>query len=321
MHANLRPVVASDLDAVHRLHRRIETHDGLPIATPREEFEEWLHDPHLRMAEDTRLAEAGGRVVAWGRIWHRPSDAREQRAFLMGGVDPESRGRGVGSAMLSWQIARAEAILRGGTPGLPGYVRASAYDIQSASLRLYARHGMRAVRYNDELLLDLTASDTVPAAEGVAIVPWDMARSEEARGVVNDAFADHWGSTPRDAAAWAHDLASFGTRLDLSFLAIAGPRVVGVTRNGTFPGDEAVNGRREGWILQLGVVRSHRKRGIASALIAASLDAFRAAGMTHSALGVDSENPTGAYQLYARLGYRPMRRSVVHQRDVPPSGP
>jgi ribosomal protein S18 acetylase RimI-like enzyme len=316
MDPRLRPIDVSDLDAVHRLHRRIETHDGLPIATPREEFEEWREDPHLDLREDTRLAEVAGEIVAWGRIWHSPSGVREERAYVMGGVDPAHRGRGVGSALLTWQIARAEAKLRAAAPALPRYVRAWAYDFQPSALRLYERHGMRAVRYTDELLLDLAQAGEAPPVDGVEIVPWDMARSEEARVAVNDAFADHWGSTPRDPAAWAHALASFGTRLDLSFFALAEGRVVGACRNDHFPEDERVNGRREGWIMQVGVVRAHRKRGIASALIGASLDAFRRAGFTHSALGVDSENPTGAYHLYERLGFRPMRRSVVHQRDA-----
>ena len=93
-------------------------------------------------------------------------------------------------------------------------------------------------------------------------------------------------------------------------------QVVGVCRNAHHPGDEAVNGRRDGWIVQVSVSRSHRKRGIASALIVRSLHAFRAAGLTHSALGVDRDNPTGAYSLYERLGYRTLTRSIVHELKV-----
>ena len=92
--------------------------------------------------------------------------------------------------------------------------------------------------------------------------------------------------------------------------------MVGVCRNGHFPGDEAVTGRRDGWIMSVSVIRSHRKRGIASALIVASLEAFKRAGLTHSALGVDSENRTGAYRLYERLGYRAVNRSVVYERRL-----
>lgn len=84
----------------------------------------------------------------------------------------------------------------------------------------------------------------------------------------------------------------------------------------SFPGDKAVTGRLDGWIDLLSVVRSHRGRGVASALIIASLRSFQEAGFTHAALGVDSENPTGADRVYERLGFRPMHRSVMHQLQL-----
>jgi ribosomal protein S18 acetylase RimI-like enzyme len=218
--------------------------------------------------------------------------------------------------MLAWQIERASARLRAQENDLPKWIRTQAYAEQEADHRLYERMGFARVRVNDELLRPI---EPLPAGEdvpGIAIVPWDAARSEEARIAQNDAFADHWGSTPFDAASWNYDLARHGTRLDLSFLAIdiAANRVVGVCRNGEFPGDEAVTGRRDGWILNVSVVRSHRKRGIASALLVASLAAFHRSGFTHSALGVDSENPTGAYGVYERLGWRRIHRLIVHQK-------
>ncbi len=312
----LRPVTAADLPALHAVQRRLEEHDGIAYATPLAEFEEWLDDPHLDLATDTRLAEVDGEVVAGGRVWHSPSGEREERAFLLGGVDPAHRRRGIGSALLAWQIARAEESLRAASATLPRFVRAAAYDFQPDALDLYVRHGMAPVRYTDEMLRDLEAIPSRPDVDGITIAPWDHSRSEEARLAQNEAFADHWGSTPRDAAAWAHDLSGSGTRLDLSWFALAGDRIVAVCRNGFFPGDEAINGRREGWVVNVSVVRSYRRRGIASALLVASLEAFRAAGLTHSALGVDSANPTGAYGVYERLGYRPVRRSIVHQRTA-----
>jgi ribosomal protein S18 acetylase RimI-like enzyme len=312
----LRAVAPSDFGAVHALMRRIEQHDRIPIATPLAEVEEWLDEPYLDLAADTRLVEAGGEVAAWGRVWHRPGGGREERALVLGGVDPAHRGRGLGTALLAWQVARAEERLRAGPQGVPCFVRAQAYDFQAADLRLFARHGLTPVRYNDELLRDLTDLPPRPDVPGIAIAPWDRARSEEARLAQNEAFADHWGSTERDAAAWAHDVAAYGTRLDLSFFALDGARIVGVCRNGHFPEDEAVHGRRDGWVINVSVVRSHRKRGIASALLVASLEAFARAGFTHSALGVDSENPTGAYGVYERLGYRPIHRLVVSQRPI-----
>ena len=312
----LRSVTPADFVALHAVQRRCEEHDGIPIATPLAEFEEWLDDPHLDLAADTQLVEVDGQVVAGGRVWYRPSGTREERANLIGGVVPEHRRQGIGSALLAWQIARAEERLRAAPAGLPLFLRTLAYDFERDALDLYVRHGMLPVRYTDELLRDLEAIPQRPDLPGIAIVPWDRARSDEARIAQNEAFADHWGSTAIDLAAWEHDMASYGTRLDLSFFALDGGNVVGVCRNGFFPGDEAVTGRRDGWVMTLSVVRSHRRQGIASAPIVASLEAFKAAGMTHSSLGVDSENPTGAYGVYERLGYRRVHRRVLHQRKA-----
>lgn len=313
MSPTFRPITAADFEAVHRLELRIGEHDRVPYVTPLAMFEEWLTDPHLDMARDTRLAELDGVPIAWGQVWFRPSGTREERAYLAGAVDPAHRGRGIGSSLLGWQIDRARAILRGTGNDLPRHVRAMAFEFQASAMRLYARHGMEPVRYADELLRDLEDLPAPAPPPGVEIVRWDPARNEQARLAQNDAFADHWGSTPLDREAFEHMIQSFQTRLDLSFLAVEGGEVVGVCRNGYFPDDEPVTGRREGWIMQVSTPRAHRKRGIASALISASLAAFKAAGLTHSALGVDSENPTGAYHLYERLGYRPIRRSVTYE--------
>jgi ribosomal protein S18 acetylase RimI-like enzyme len=316
MEPTLRSATPADIGAIHELHHRIQAHDRIPTPMSRAEFDDWLEEPHFDLAADTRVVEIDGRMTAWGRVWHHPSGVREERAYVIGGVAPEQRGRGIGSALIRWEMERATIKLRSCGDDLPKHIRTYAYDFESATRALYARHGLEIVRYADELLRELGAPAEQVAVEGITIVPWDAARSDEARRAQNEAFADHWGSTPHDGPSWEHLIHSHGTRLDLSFMALEGDHLIGLTRNGVFPDEEAVSGRRDGWILQVSVLRSHRRRGIASALIAASLDRFRAAGLTHSVLGVDSENPTGAYRIYERLGYRPIHRMVVYQKPV-----
>ena len=113
MEFSLRAIRPSDIESIHGLQRRIEEQDRIPVATPREELEDWLHEPHFNLATDSRLAEAG-EVVAWGRVWHQPSEVRENRAYLRGAVDPALRGMGIGSALLRWQINRASEIYGAG---------------------------------------------------------------------------------------------------------------------------------------------------------------------------------------------------------------
>jgi ribosomal protein S18 acetylase RimI-like enzyme len=97
---------------------------------------------------------------------------------------------------------------------------------------------------------------------------------------------------------------------------VAGDEVIGYSLNGFFPDDEQVTGRREGWVRSLGVKQAWRGRGVASALLENSFNAFIDAGLTHSMLGVDSENPTGAFGLYERLGYEVLHGTVITQLEV-----
>ncbi|MGI8867321.1 MAG: GNAT family N-acetyltransferase [Mycobacteriales bacterium] len=62
----------------------------------------------------------------------------------------------------------------------------------------------------------------------------------------------------------------------------------------------------------VGTAREWRGRGVASALIAASLQAARDNGIGIVSLGVDRENPTGAVGVYERMGFRPVEQSSVY---------
>jgi ribosomal protein S18 acetylase RimI-like enzyme len=316
MNFQLRAVRPSDFAAIHALQRRVEGHDRIPYTLSLAEFEEWEHDPHLDLTADTRLAEGDEGPIAWGCIRHRPSGEREERAQLFGAVDPAHRGRGIGRALLAWQVERATAILRAASATLPRFVQVNLFDFELERIQLCRSLGLEPVRWSHDMIAPLDTLPSAPAPAGIAIVPWGDAWSEAARVTMNEAFAIHWGSTPRDPATWAHEIAAHGSRSDLSFLALDRDRVAGVTRNCFFPDDEVQSGRREGWIMNLGVAESYRRRGIAAALIAASLAAFRSEGFTHARLGVDIGNESGANRLYERMGFHTMYRSAVHQRQV-----
>ena len=312
----IRPASPEDIPAIFALSRRIEIDDSIPIVTPIEEIEEWADDPHFSFPEDSRLAVREGELVGFARLWHRPSDQIQSRVFMVGGVDASHRRQGIGSSLITWQMKRGREILAGAPPELPRFLRTVAYDFEKDAIALYEKHGLVPIRYSYELIRPLAVVPPVPATPGVDIVGWDPHRDEELRQVTNAAFADHWGSTPVDRDAWKHRIESFGVRLDLSFMALDGDQVVGILLSGHFPSDEELTGRSDGWIMSLGTLRSHRKRGIASALVTTACHAYQGAGFNHAALGVDSESPTGAFRLYQQLGFTELNKSVQHEQEV-----
>lgn len=59
--------------------------------------------------------------------------------------------RGIGSSLLSWQIGRGRELVLSGPNDLPRYVRTMACELETKSIALYQRHGLRPVRYYDDL--------------------------------------------------------------------------------------------------------------------------------------------------------------------------
>jgi mycothiol synthase len=311
----LRPLSLDDGDLVHGITGAAERADGVPYVTSADEILERLVEPGFDPAHDGRLALLDGEPAGVAMVRHSPSSERLEVAALDGCVHPSLRRRGVGTALLSWQIERGREVMSA-YDGLPCHLRTYHFVEHTDAIALVERAGMTPVRWFDQLVRPLSVPLDVVTPDGVTIVGWDPARQEEVRQARNAAFADHWGSTVRTPESFAHWLAGSTTRLDISRLALQDDRVVGYSINEHFPDDAQVTGRVDGWIANLGVLRAARGRGVASALIGASVEAFRAAGFDHAMLDVDSANPSNAHELYRRLGFELLQTEVCHELTV-----
>ena len=80
--------------------------------------------------------------------------------------------------------------------------------------------GFTPTRYFDELLRPLDDLPVRSELPGVTVVPWPEDRDDEILAVNDSAFADHWGSTPIDPDRWHQMVRGFGSRIDLSFVAV-----------------------------------------------------------------------------------------------------
>ncbi len=128
---------------------------------------------------------------------------------------------------------------------------------------------------------------------------------------------DHWGfSKPTEELyqRWLEDKRHFQPELwqvawDAASGEVAGNVLTFIDRE-----ENAKYHRLRGYTECIAVGRTWRRRGLARALIAKSLHAQKAAGMTESALGVDSESLTGATRVYEDCGFRVLRTNRLYRK-------
>lgn len=312
----LRPLTRADLPAVCALHNRSDAFDGIRRELTLDELEEELDDERVVLATDTRLATLDGELAGYAYTFLMPSAEVLERCYVFGETDPVHRGKGVGTALMEWGVARGTEQLRTSGNHVEKYLRVDSYDFIESAHRLYARFGFEPVRWFEELLRPLTDLPPVPAVAGVRLAQWPGGHDDETLRVVkNTAFADHWGITPTTPNNWHQQLHGYGSRPDLSFVALDDTtgEPIAVCVNHRYPSDDDLLGRKDGWIMTLGTLAPWRGRGVASALVIASLHAFAAAGLTHASIGVDGDSPTGAARLYRSLGFAHEQRSITSQ--------
>jgi mycothiol synthase len=312
-----RPLTLDDVGAVVRLQEDARAADGGEEVATAEIVRRELADPNAPAATNTLgLALPDGSLAASIGVHERLHGTGARRVFLWGVTHPAHRGRGIGTALLGWAIARAEEILSAQPDDLPGLVEAFREVRLADAVALHEAAGFRPARWYVDMRRDLREPlPAMPDLGDLEIRPYEPAWGEHVRLAHNEAFADHWGSEPQTTEVWNRDFVGDPFfRADLSFLAVSGQEVAGYSVNYVVESDWEATGVREGWIGQLGVRRPWRKRGLATALLVRSMEAFRAAGLEAATLGVDAENPTGALGVYERVGFRPIRRSVRLQR-------
>ena len=80
--------------------------------------------------------------------------------------------------------------------------------------------------------------------------------------------------------------------------------------------ENAEHGLRRGWTETISTARRWRRRGLAKALIVESIRELAARGMTDVALGVHTENPNGAFDLYSGLGYEVVKTWTTYRKPL-----
>jgi ribosomal protein S18 acetylase RimI-like enzyme len=99
-------------------------------------------------------------------------------------------------------------------------------------------------------------------------------------------------------------------------IAWSGDTVVGQVKTFVNEEENSRNGYKRGWTEYISTHADWRNRGVAGALLAMSLGELRDRGYEQAALGVDTQNPGGAFQLYTKLGFELVRYEAIYAKPV-----
>lgn len=317
-----RPATLADVDAIAVMQRAIDEADHPELLTARDEIASDLEGGHIDNTRDTLLALGeDGAVLAYGMAAQAPGEGERIQVYLLGGVHPAWRERGIGRELMQWQYERARQRLAASEARLPGWITSYCEEANRAELSVALRLGMQVTRYFITMRRDLSREvEQVKATAPVRIVPFSAELSQTTLEARNDSFRDHWGNQPKSPEMWMSWVGGEAFRADLSRVAViderdasgaAVERVVAFSLASVNDNATMSNGVSSVHIERIGVVRSHRGQRLAPAVVSATLQAATDAGIERAFLEVDAENPTGANALYARLGFEAHERLIA----------
>ena len=297
----------------------VEQADERNLVQTLEDLQREYDDPWSMAETDSLAAWTGeGQLVGLARTFQNPLAEDEVRCFLSVEVHPSQRSSGLEDALLNWAEERGRRRLLSAVVSGPRLLCFGIQDTQLQQQALLEQRGFNEVRNFYRMQRDL--SERIPAVQ----LPGDLALrvytpdlSDAVHSAFNEAFRDHWSFEPVTAEDWQLffiERTSF--RPDLTYVVMADQEVAGFSFNCVSAEENARRHISEGWIDVLAVRRPWRKRGVATALLCASMHAFKAAGLQHAVLGVDTQNLSGALRVYERVGFKPIKRFIRFQKAV-----
>jgi mycothiol synthase len=274
--------------------------------TEQELREEW---DGIALDRDAWLAIDGGTVAGVVLL----SEIREGRIITDGYVHPDHTGRGIGGMLLAAVEARARELEPGLPPGERVYLETAHLVGDTGAPGLFSARGYLRVRTFFRMVRPLREDEPPPSLPpGLEFRTFEPdLHGRTVHAAHEEAFAEEWGHRPRDYPAWREKVIGW-PRFD--------PDLFAVIWDGDDVAAFCLNYDKRmgdwGWIGKLGVRPAWRRRGLGLALLQESFRRFAERGETTAALGVDSENPTGATHLYERAGMRGLWRADVWQKEL-----
>lgn len=299
-----RPASINDIEAAVEFFNLCEIDEsGIPDYELDEVRADWKD---LDLATNTRLVfDETGAIVASMIL-----EPNGQEGFDASGyVHPGFRDLGLGRAVVTW--AESRAATGPWTGGDPVVLRnwISFRNPKAADLLTVAGFEQTKRFFRMGILLE-SPPEPVRLPDGYAFRALDFDNDlPSLHAMIEEAFSEHWADRDRTYEEWKE--ASLGYGFDPRFWVQI------------FHGDERVaaaigqNLTELGWIKSLGVLKSHRGKGLGKALLLQEFAVCWDAGLKRVELGVDSENVTSAVALYENAGMTIANSYIAWEKKIP----
>lgn len=289
------------------------------VETPGDIADDFNHLQNCDPRRDMLFVEINGATVGFCKCeWHdRPGGMRtyEHVAYLV----PEWRGAGLRHLMLRENERRLREIAKGHPRGYTKFFEVGTNFAENHWKSLLEEEGYRVFRHSLMMVRpNLEDIPNLPMPGGLEVRPVKPEHHHIILKAAEEAFRDEPNFTEE---LWTEEgLKRFseypGFRPEIWQVAWDGDEVAGAVVNFIDLEENKKFNRNWGYAMAIFVRRPYRNRGLASALIALSFGVLKREGVGEAALGVDSENPSGARRLYERMGFRLFAQYARYQKPL-----
>lgn len=162
--------------------------------------------------------------------------------------------------------------------------------------------------------LDDIPNHELPA--GIEVRPVDADDVRQILEAHHEAFRGEWDFAELTESSFDYILNDPLCDTSLWQVAWDGDQVVSQVKPFINPTENEARGYARGYTEYISTHHDYRNRGLARALLARALVAIRDRGMTEAVLGVDTNNPGGAFQLYLGLGFELESYEAIYSRPA-----
>ena len=266
---------------------------------------------------DLLLAEKDDSLIAYVRVdWQEQSDGQRIYRMILN-IDPEIRGYGMECGMLRYAETHLRKIAADHPNGSRKFFEMGVDEKEIDKKSLLEKADYKPDRYFFEMNRDL--NEPLPETsmpEGLEVRPAKPDQYRTIWNAMDEAFRDHWGHrdyTEEDYQGW---ISNRWFQPNLWKVAWDGDEVAGTVLNFIDDVENESFARKRGYTEDICVRRPWRRRGLARSLLVQSMEELRELGMKETALGVDTQNLSGALRLYLGVGYHREHCHIVYRKPL-----